>query len=517
MSTLPARPNLDQLRQQAKDLLRAAQSGDTSAVGRIRAVSDALTLTTARLAIAREYGYASWARLKTEVDTRTMDLGEQAARFCEASVRDWTGRAGRMLAATPEIAGYNFATAVILGDIDEVRKTLARDPGLVTRRDPRSGWTPLHAVSGSRWHRLDPARADGLTAVARMLLDAGADPRARVGQWTPLRCAVAGAANPPITRLLLDRGAVPEDHDLYLACFGDDDHESLRLLLDHMPELAETAALAAPISTNDIEGVRLLLEAGADPRRPTTADLYGDDDDAPWPAVYAGIRSGCSVQLVELLLTHGADPNAPGPDGRSPHQLAVRKGRADLARLVRRYGAQATATEVDSFLAACLQADRTTAERQLDRGGVRLEQLTDDDRATIVHAAQMGNTAAIQLMLDLGFPINTRGALFDAGGTALHAASYCGSAAAVALLLDRGADLEARDTAWESTPLVWATIGSGERPTHNADPDWIATVRTLLDAGASTDGITLSPDDEKPPSPQVAELLRSHGVPDEQR
>jgi hypothetical protein len=38
-------------------------------------------------------------------------------------------------------------------------------------------------------------------------------------------------------------------------------------------------------------------------------------------------------------------------------------------------------------------------------------------------------------------------------------------------------------------------------------------VRTLLDAGASIEGITLSPDDPKPPSPAVAALLRDHGVP----
>lgn len=78
----------------------------------------------------------------------------------------------------------------------------------------------MHAACGSRWHRLDPARADGLLAVARLLLDAGADPHARTrGQhgrgegWPVLRCAVAGAANPSITRLLLERGAGIEARD----------------------------------------------------------------------------------------------------------------------------------------------------------------------------------------------------------------------------------------------------------------------------------------------------------------
>jgi len=55
-------------------------------------------------------------------------------------------------------------------------------------------------------------------------------------------------------------------------------------------------------------------------------------------------------------------------------------------------------------------------------------------------------------------------------------------------------------------------VGSGLRLGHNPDPDWIGTVRTPIEAGASTEEISLSPDDPKPPSPDVAELLRGHGV-----
>jgi hypothetical protein len=51
---------------------------------------------------------------------------------------------------------------------------------------------------------------------------------------------------------------------------------------------------------------------------------------------------------------------------------------------------------------------------------------------------------------------------------------------------------------------------------HDPDPDWLVTVSALLDAGASTDGIVLSPDDPKPPSPEVAALLRARGIPDEE-
>ena len=182
MADLPAKPSLDHLRRQARDLLRAAQAGDTKAAGRIRAVSDVLTLANAQLAVAREYGFASWTRLRDEVAARTAGLARQAEAFCEASIGDGTGRAARMLAATPELARYSFATAVILGDAGCVRTELGRDPGLATQADTRTGWAPLHAAGASRWRRLDPAWAEGLLAVARMLLDAGADPNGRTGE-----------------------------------------------------------------------------------------------------------------------------------------------------------------------------------------------------------------------------------------------------------------------------------------------------------------------------------------------
>ncbi len=518
MAVLPDRPNLDQLRHQAKELLRAARAGDGAAAGRIGAVSGRFTLAAAQLAIAREYGFASWARLKAEVDAAAIDLAEKVAAFCEASIRDWTGRAARMLAATPEIAGYNFATAVLLGDAARVREEIERDPAAAARPDARWGWTPLHAACASRWHRLDPARADGLLAVARLLLDAGADlharARGRQGRaegWPALRCAVAGAANPSITRLLLDRGAVPDDHDLYLACFGEDDHQCLRLLLGRATNVAETTALAAPISTGDTVGVRLLIEAGADPGRPLPGDLLGGQIpvDPPIPPVAAALEADCPAELIELLLGHGGDPSAPGQDGFPPYRLALRRGRAEIAALLARHGARADATDVDRFICACRQEDRAEAQRLMRRNPGLTGELTGADHAALVEAADKGRTEAVRLMLDAGFPLGARG---DDGGTAVHAAAYSGSADTVRLLVDRGADIEARDTTWDSTPLGWAKIGSAQRPPQSPSPDWIATVRTLIEAGASTAEITLSPDDLTPPVDEITELLRSYGV-----
>ena len=65
MPTLPPNPNLDQLRRQAKELFRAAKSGDPDATRRLQDVSErSSTLAVAQRAIALEYGFPSWARLK---------------------------------------------------------------------------------------------------------------------------------------------------------------------------------------------------------------------------------------------------------------------------------------------------------------------------------------------------------------------------------------------------------------------------------------------------------------------
>ncbi len=547
MATLPAHPSLDQLRHQAKDLLRAAKSGDAASAAQVAAVSDPPTLAAAQLVVAREYGFPSWPALKGEVQARAASLDQLAAEFCVASVRDWTGKAVRLLAQTPEIAGHSLATALMLGDVARVRDEIARDPAAAIRADPATGWTPLHAVCASRWHVLDPDRAPGLLATARLLLDAGADLNARIGGSgrTPFNCAAAappgGADHDALMRLLLERGAIPEDHDLYLTAFSGDDHRRLRLLLDYTPDVAATAemALAAPVSTKDTEGVRLLLEAGADPNR------YADDEGQPTSAVYAAVRADCPPELVALLIAHGADPARPGPDGHSALRLATITGRTDLAGLLggnarpdaariggdglpdaARIGADGLPDaariggdglpdaarigadglpDTTRLVGACVAGDRAAA-LDLAAAAAHLDQA---EQSALVYAAEAGNEPAVSLMLDLGFPIDVRR---DDGATALHAAAYAGSAPVVRLLLDRGADPEAPDGQWESPALEWAVIGSGFAPRTTPHPDWITTVRVLIEAGASTQGLSLSPDAQKPPSPEVAELLRAYGV-----
>ncbi|HUD40839.1 MAG TPA: hypothetical protein VMR06_02460 [Dokdonella sp.] len=76
MNTLPERPDLDHLRKQAKDLLRACRAGDAAALSRLRANLPAHAaiapprLHDAQSCIAREYGCSSWRALLDEVAWR---------------------------------------------------------------------------------------------------------------------------------------------------------------------------------------------------------------------------------------------------------------------------------------------------------------------------------------------------------------------------------------------------------------------------------------------------------------
>ena len=475
MSVLPEHPDLDQARRQAKELLRAARNGDTAARARLAAVSAPVTLAGTQLALARELGSPSWAALIREIEARTTAVPAEVAQFLRFSVNLQIPRAARMLHENPALAHTGFPAAVVLGDAARVDAELRRNPGAATRIDPDTGWTALHLACASRFH-LDPARAEGLTEVARLLLDAGAElDRGTRGDhcWRPLECAVTSANsshnNEPIIRLLLERGAPVRPETLVAALYAAGGTWCLQLL-------TRAAAPATPGVFTDA-----LVEAVA----------------------------GADLDAVAVLLAAGADPDAPGSDGRTARRRALTTG---VAASVAALGG-ASADPVERLLEAVVTGDADRALRIAATDPGLVAGLGSDDRVLLVNAAEHGNRAAVAVMLDIGFPIGTRRDGDDEdGATALHAASWAGSAEVVALLIERGADLEARDTRWEGQPLHWALVGSGETPDSAPTADWVATVRILLDAGAPVGDITLDPDDPKPPSPAVRDLLRARRI-----
>jgi Ankyrin repeats (3 copies)/Ankyrin repeat len=476
MSLLPEHPDLYQARRQAKELLRAARRDDAAALTRLAAVSAPLTLAGAQLALARELGQPSWPALVREIEARNASMPEDLMRFLRSSVNLQIGVAARMLHENPALAESGFPAAVVLGDAARVEAELRHDPGAATRADPGSGWTALHLACASRFH-LDPARAPGLAEVTRLLIDAGAEidglsagPRC----WRPLECAVTSANssrnNEPIIRLLLDRGARVRSETLLASLYAAGGTWCLELL-------TKPAAGAPELFTE------ALVEAVAEP------DLHA----------------------VRVLLAAGADPDAPGADGPSARRRALTAGVAATVELIGGGGDD----PVERLLEAILTRDRDAALAIAADPGL-VDRLEPSDRAALVAAAEHGNLASVRLMLELGFPIEARReASDDDGATALHAASWAGSAETVALLLNHGADLGARDTRWQSQPLEWALVGSGEAPDSAPAADWVRTVTLLLDAGAPLDGVTFNPAEPKQPSAAVLELLRSRGLADD--
>jgi len=133
MSTLPGRPSLNQLRHQARELQRAAADGDEDSVRRVRAVSPRPTLSAAQLAIAREYGFASWPKLRAEVSRRRAAADDPAPDPSAGSakswqeMRDWCARLLQSRTGQDVAAWNERITAAGLRDEQALRAWLAAE------------------------------------------------------------------------------------------------------------------------------------------------------------------------------------------------------------------------------------------------------------------------------------------------------------------------------------------------------------------------------------------------------
>jgi hypothetical protein len=142
MSGLPGRPDLDQLRREARELLRAAVGGEPRAVGRLRAVSPRMTLPAAQLALAREYGFQSWTVLEAEVERRRSAAAPAGRRsFGGAAVLHT--RAGVLL---PEVLIAGAGHATLHGSL--LRGSLSLSGAGVRRMGPSPGEVLARLVPG---------------------------------------------------------------------------------------------------------------------------------------------------------------------------------------------------------------------------------------------------------------------------------------------------------------------------------------------------------------------------------
>ena len=494
---LPERPNLEQLKGQAKDLLRSAQQKEPTALARMQALPAftkkteeerarlALRLHDAQSVIAREYGFNSWNALRERVEELTLQFDEAVTEFVQAATDGRTTRAERLLALYPRIAHANLHAALVLGKVESVLAALKDNPGLALQRGGPREWEPLLYVCHSSLAHSQAANRDEFAQIARRLLTLGADPNTRY-PWLHhrvQRAALWGATCVtrllPLAQALLEAGANPNDGvTLTLAASGGN-LPVLELLLAHGADVNfpwatdGSSPLCAMLEWSaDAKGALWLLEHRADPNRVCGA--------AQETALHVAARRW-DVKLVEALVHHGADIAARRGDGRTAYVLAELNGNDAIAEWLLTHHAPREISEVDRFVGACSRGDRTTAEAMFAaRPGLRAE-ITTEHHAALRRAAEHDDTRALETMLACGFDVNAGD---EIGSTALHRAAMAGRPEAVRLLLAHGASVTLRDREFHAQPLVWAAEGS-----RNSDGlrDYAKVARLLIDAGSPTD------------------------------
>jgi Ankyrin repeats (many copies)/Ankyrin repeats (3 copies) len=496
---LPDRPNLEQLKKQAKSLLHAAQARDTDALRRFAALPAFssksieqiggldLALHDAQSVIAREHGFPAWTALREEVEARTLSFAAAIDDFLRCATGGAAGRANRLLALHPNLAAATLQTALVLGDVESVEARLGDQPELATQPGGPQNWEPLLYVCHTCMHAAQPSRVEGLVTIARTLCGLGANPNAEYHwNWHPelprtaLWGAICAVRHLPLANVLLEAGANPTDGVSLHIAGGGGNIEALDLLHRYGVDVNGIPGGVPPLVYmmlwgENAAGPYWLLEHGADPNL-----AWGVDGEAP---LHVAARRW-DVSMVERLVQHGGDVSRRRADGSTPHTLAELYGNADIAAWLLGHGAKNELSELDRFIAACARADRAGAETMLAaRPSLRTE-LRPEHHLMLHRPAESGNAAVLETMLACGFQTEAKD---KDQVTPLHRAAMGGHPDAVRALLKYGADVNARDGMFSAPPLVWAAEGRSETSAPGADH--VEVARLLIAAGSPLEWI----------------------------
>jgi ankyrin repeat protein len=469
---LTPRTTMDALRKQAKRWLKDIEAGDPLAVERFRDAypGDAPPkLREVQHALAQEFGFASWALLKQEIEDRARSHAQRVELFLEKGVhrygtdprtgkwggyeRDGAARgtlAARLLAKHPEIARENIHTAVLAHDIEAVREFLTKDASLANDIHPFDGWRPLARLSYARLPL--PAVEVNALPIATMLLDAGASAQSAGAEdmkgFTNLTGAIGGgeAGQSPhpqaeaLVRLLISRGADPLDGQaMYDTSLSEDDTFWLDLMWTECEKRGDDMAARWHTAIPDVIGPPLeYLLGNAVPNHP---------------------------RRVAWLLEHGADANANNFYSKTPViRHAAVAGQQVIVDLLARHGARAPQlSEPERFLAAAAQGDIESLKSMAQAHPALLKMNGAMSAAINGHRLDV-----VEALLDLGMSPDVGD---EKDFRALHLTTHAGAIEITKLLIARGAQIDAMERRYNSTALGHAT--------YQARPDMVALLAPL--------------------------------------
>jgi ankyrin repeat protein len=417
---------------------------------------------------------------------------ERRIAFIKAAT--WHGsldEAEQMLVAHPEIATSDIHTAAITGNMDLVRDWLAEDAANATAVSEPYGGNALTYLCLSKYLRLHKEKEQGFIAAATALLDTGADPNAgfmTTGPYpeyeTPLYGAAGVAQNAALTKLLLERGAEPNDVEAVYHSPETWDNEAMQLLVETGKLTKENLSmmLIRKIDWHDEKGLEYLLAHGAD---------ANGERKRGWHALHHALKRANGLLFFEQLLNAGADPHL-SSNGITAITMAGCEGRGDVLSLFKQRGVDIEQPGVYKLIAACALDDGDAVNDLAAQSPAIVTQIKEMGGELLARFSVCGNAAGIQHLLNLGIPANEPYRNGDGyyeiptGSLAIHVAAFRGYPAVVKTLIAAGSPVDVADKNGR-TPLALAIKAC-------VDSYWMArrspdSVKALLEAGASVTNI----------------------------
>ena len=479
-----------------KLLPRLAQKSDADFAANIK-------LADVQHAMAAQRNIKSWAELKRMVESID-PLRVQAERFLHAIREERKDRAEELLAAHPAIAQYSIHAAAAACDADAVASFLRNDPSLANAKAEPNKAEPLIFACGTSLFNTSEIRAANNARIMKMLLDAGGDSNAYVifndgerDARIPALYFASNGNNIPATRMLLEHGANPNDGESIFHSAERNHRECMELLLEHGAEISkanddwENTPLyfiaghkpSSRLCASSEQGMLWLLEHGADPNVTSyNGEKYATSSTRGETPLHRIAAFGKSVDVARMLVEHGAVVDKPRGDGRTAYVLAVRAANEPVAQYLAEMGANTDALAPEDLLVkACLVGDESVARRVMTEHPTLLSTLSTDDRRTLSLAAEEGRENSVRLMASLGWDLTVEGPW---GGTPLHQAAWHGKVSMVQLLVELGAPINFRDSRYGSSPIAWAAHGSANGGS-GSESDYVAVVDILLSAGST--------------------------------